>query len=85
MNSYSVGTQFSTHVFDFVAVPSFDANDPSHMRLVCLSHQAHEATAAGDTERVQEIEAEIDELAAELWGLTKEELREIRESLEELG
>ncbi len=29
--------------------------------------------------------AEIDELAAELWGLTKEELREIQESLAELG
>ena len=34
---------------------------------------------------MREIEAEIDELAAELWGLTGEELREIRESLEELG
>ena len=33
---------------------------------------------------MREIEAEIDRPAAELWGLT-EELREIRESLEELG
>jgi hypothetical protein len=33
---------------------------------------------------VQEIEAAIDRLAAELWGLTEEELQEIRESLEEL-
>jgi len=34
---------------------------------------------------VREIEVEINVLAAELWGLTEEELREIRESLEELG
>jgi hypothetical protein len=34
---------------------------------------------------VQKIEAEIDELAAELWGLTEEEIREIWESLEKLG
>jgi hypothetical protein len=34
--------------------------------------------------RVREIEAEIDQLAAELWGLTEGELREIQESLEEL-
>jgi len=53
--------------------------------LAALSQQAHEATAAGDAVRVREIEVEIDRLAAELWGLTEEELREIQESLEELG
>jgi len=31
-----------------------------------------------------EIEAEIDQLAAQLWGLTADELREIQESLAEL-
>jgi hypothetical protein len=34
---------------------------------------------------VREIEAEVDRLAAALWGLTDAELREIQESLEELG
>ena len=43
------------------------------------------ATAAGDTARVQEIEAEIDGLARELWGLSREELAEIQRSLAELG
>ena len=32
-----------------------------------------------------ELEAETDRLAAQLWGLTEEELREIRRNLEELG
>ena len=59
--------------------------NPTHHQLAALSQQAHEATAAGDAARVQEIEAEIDQLAAKLWGLTEEELREIQESLEELG
>jgi hypothetical protein len=62
-------------------------------QLAALSQQAHAATAAGDpsaaprasTARVREIEAEIDRLAAELWGLTEAEVREIQESLEELG
>ena len=35
--------------------------------------------------RVREIEAEIDRLAAELWGLSQQELEEIQRSLEELG
>jgi hypothetical protein len=33
---------------------------------------------------VQEIEAEMDELAAQVWGLTGQELKEIQESLVEL-
>ena len=34
---------------------------------------------------MREIEAEIDWLAAQLWGLTDAELQEIQESLAELG
>jgi len=34
---------------------------------------------------VREVEAEFDGLAAGLWGLTEEELREIQEGLEELS
>jgi hypothetical protein len=40
---------------------------------------------AGDRLTVLGIEAEIDRLAAQLWGLTEAELREIQESLAELG
>jgi hypothetical protein len=32
-----------------------------------------------------EIESELDPLAPRLWGLTEDELKEIQESLEELG
>ena len=46
--------------------------------------KAPEATASGDAARVREIEAEIDRLAAELWGLSQQELEEIQRSLEEL-
>lgn len=33
---------------------------------------------------MSDLEEQIDELAAELWRLTKEELKDIKESLEEL-
>ncbi len=36
--------------------------------------KAHEATTAGDTTQVKEIEAEIDWLAAELRGLSEQKL-----------
>lgn len=85
VQAYVVGTQISTHVLENLRVSRFDQANPTHRRLAALSQQAHETTAAGDTARVREIEAEIDRLAAELWGLTEGELREIQESLAELG
>jgi hypothetical protein len=83
--SYGVTIQMDTHVLENVSVPRYDPTNLTHCQLAALSQQAHEATAAGDAARVREIEAGIDELAAELWGLTEGELREIQESLEELG
>jgi hypothetical protein len=46
--------------------------------------QAHEATKKGDIAKVAILEAEIDKLAAQLWGLTDAELSEIQRSLKEL-
>lgn len=83
VNSYSIETQFSTHVFEYVTVPAFDLGNPAHRQLAALSTQAHEATTAGSTTRVHEVEAEIDAVVARLWGLTTEELAEIQRSLEE--
>lgn len=66
-------------------VPRFECSDAVHGALATLSQRAHAATAAGDAAQVQAIEAEVDRLAAQLWGLTEEELREIQRNLEELG
>lgn len=85
VKSYSIEIQISTHVLRYIKVPRYDSLNPTHRQLASLSQQAHAATAAGDTARVQEIEAEIDQLAKQLWGLTDAELREIQESLAELG
>ena len=82
---YVIGTQISTHVLKNLRVSKFNPDNLTHRALAVLSQQAHEAAAQGDTTRVQEIEAEIDALAAKVWGLSEAELREIRESLEELG
>ncbi len=41
--------------------------------------------AAGDEAGLAEVEAQVDEAAAELWGVTEKELAEIRRSLEELA
>ena len=82
VKAYCVGTQLAPHILKNVAVPKFDPSNSVHKDLSKLSQQCHEKTAAGID--VSDLEEQIDELAAELWGLTKEELKDIQESLEEL-
>lgn len=43
----------------------------------------HELAAAGDKKALKAVEDEVDQ-AAELWGITDRELREIQRSSEEL-
>lgn len=82
VDAYAITTQISTHIYEYLAVPSFSPNNKLHHELAEYSQQAHMAVE-GDTS-VAEIEAEVDRLAAKLWGLTDDELRDIQESLAEL-
>jgi len=85
--AYSVkgGKSFgSANLLQFIAVPQFDPENPLHTRLAVLSQQAHQLAAA-DEAGLAEVEAQVDEAAAELWGITDKELKEIRRSLGELG
>jgi len=84
VKAYIVETSTSTHVLEHLRIPAFNSKDKVHVELADLSQQAHRAAAEGDQETVSNIEKRIDELAAEMWGLTKEELKEIQESLAEL-
>jgi len=87
LQSYSQkgGKSFGTpHVLENLFVPRHEVANTTHCQLAAFSQEAHQATAAGDAARVREIEAEIDQLAAELWGLSQQELEEIQRSLEEL-
>ena len=87
VQSYSMrgGKSFGTpSILENVRVPRYNPTSKTHIKLSVFSQQAHASVAAGDSAQVQAIEDEIDRLAAQLWGLTDKELREIQESLEEL-
>lgn len=80
------GKSFGTpHILENVRVPRFDPQNQVHRYLADLSQQAHTATAENDMDLLRVIEAEIDRQAANLWGLSPAELKEIQESLAELG
>lgn len=72
------------HVLTNINVPKFSAKDTIHTKLAELSKSAHKAATKSSADDVQELEKEIDRYAAKLWKLSADELKEIRESLEEL-
>lgn len=47
-------------------------------------HTAWDGTKTEDRDKLKEIEEEIDTVSAQIWGLTINELEEIKLSLEEL-
>ncbi|NVM23141.1 MAG: SAM-dependent DNA methyltransferase, partial [Desulfobacterales bacterium] len=69
-----------------VHIPRFQNTD-TQSRLASLSQRAHELAAQGKAgeEELHRVEEEIDLKAAELWGLSKEELEEIKRSLVEIS
>ena len=80
----------SPHILENIRIPRFSSNDAVHSALSQFSRRAHVLAPRahnGDKaaqEELKRVEAEIDRAAAQLWGLTEEELREIQTSLEEL-
>jgi hypothetical protein len=83
--SYVLSTSTSTHVLDHVAIPLFQAKDQTHKGLATLSKRCHEAVAKNDTEMIEELQLQIDELAAGIWGITSRELEAIQQSLKDTG
>ena len=84
VKSYVVSVSTSTHVLEYIAVPQFDPENPLHARLLALSQRAHKFAETGDEAGLINIETQLDEAAAELWGITDQELEDIQRSLEEL-
>jgi len=81
---YSTGKSFGApHILQHIKVPRFEPDNQLHRRLSDLSQAAHEAAARNDEKRVREIEEQVDEAAAELWGITPKELKVIQKALRE--
>jgi SAM-dependent methyltransferase len=74
----------SPHVMKYIPLPKFDRADRLHTQLARSSEDAHKATRHCDPAAVERSEADVDELAAELWRLSKTELKDIHDSLKDL-
>ncbi|MDP2934899.1 MAG: N-6 DNA methylase [Dehalococcoidia bacterium] len=86
--SYSTGKSYGTPtVLKHIRIPKFNPDDDVHIALARVSEKAHRSTAQATPNGpdLHELDVEVDRLAAQLWGLTEEELAEIQRSLKELG
>ncbi|MCM8781296.1 MAG: N-6 DNA methylase, partial [Candidatus Omnitrophica bacterium] len=82
--SYGVGTQLAPHILENIRIPKFDPKNSLHLKLAELSEKANKLAKEDNPEELKNIEEEIDKVSAQIWGLTPEELKEIKLSLEEL-
>ena len=69
-----------------VHIPRF-SNTDTQSGLASLSQRAHQLAVFGESseKELRDVEEEIDRKAAELWGLTDEELKDIQASLKEIS
>ena len=69
-------------------LPQFNSKSLFHQRLFSLSKKAHalaksyyELNDLEAREELKEVEEEIDKIVAELYGITDDELKEVRHTL----
>ena len=66
-----------------VGIPRFNPKDSIHRSLADLSRRCHAAKEHNRQIEIPDLEYEIDNAAARIWGITDAELKAIREALDE--
>lgn len=79
--SYAISIQQGTHILRYVAVPTYDRGNAAHVSMSTLGRQAH---SLADGER-REVELAIDDAAAAIWDLTRDEELAMQRSLREIA
>lgn len=74
VNAYTISIQQDPHIFENIRVRRYDPTNRIHQRLVELSREAHAISSGRIMGILADIEQEMDECAAKVWGLTVEEL-----------
>ena len=86
--SYTYELRQETHITQYIKIPKYNSNNQLHRELSELSKKAHGiAREIYEEERedlrddLASVEEEIDRKVAELYGITEEELKEIKKCL----
>ena len=71
----------SPELMKMISIRGFDRSNPLHNRLADLSKKAHHLAQQNKDEELKEIEEEIDKTVAQLYDITEDELKDIKNSL----
>lgn len=84
--SYTYELRQETHILDYIHVPKFDPGNSIHKKVAELSRKAHklareiyELGKKEQKEELKKVEEELDVYVAKLYGITNDELKEIKE------
>jgi len=83
--SYAIGIQFDTHLVHNLNIARFNPRKTLHRQLAELSEKAHKLADGEEWQELAEVEEKIDLLVAKLYGITNEELAEIKKNLREIS
>jgi methylase of polypeptide subunit release factors len=86
--SYVIETGISAHVLEHIYIPKFNSKEKLHIKLSEFSKKAHELTKKYYEQNdlvaqaeLKKVEEEIDKTVAKLYGITDDELEEIKKTL----
>lgn len=82
VKSYSIETSISTHLLKYIKIPIYDKKNAIHKEISSIGKNCHEKTSLEIS--VNDLEEHLDECSAELWGLDKSELQDIKLDLSDL-
>lgn len=71
-------------ILGMIRIPKYSKSNKTHTRLAKLSRECHEAARKNKPNLIEQLEMEIDEGAASLWGITPAELKAIQKALDEM-
>jgi hypothetical protein len=78
VRSYTVQTSISGHVFDYVAIPQYSSKNPLHKKIATVARDCH----ANGGAKLEALEKELDELAAEALELSQVNVEIMRDELD---
>jgi methylase of polypeptide subunit release factors len=86
--SYTYELRMETHITQYIKIPKFNPKDKLHLKLSELSKKAHELAKKYYEQNdlvaqaeLKKVEEEIDKTVAKLYGITDEELEEIKKTM----
>ncbi len=78
IDSYSVKTQVSTHVFRYLKVPAYSPKAQLHLDIASQAKACRSLIVAGKAALLAAAEEKLDGLVAGIWGLSATELKAVR-------